>query len=113
MKYPNNKFITEESVKKICEKYNLVYSTIDRYIGTVPDKNLTEIANFKINDEDKVCYRSRMYIGGGWGAYEIGLGIFTSNITFANNVLRKCAPHAIDTDTYLTINITLLNITIS
>jgi hypothetical protein len=66
VKYPNNKFITEQSVKKICEKYNLVYGTIDKYIGTVPDKNLVEIANFKIHDEDKACYRSRTYISD-WG----------------------------------------------
>jgi len=54
-KYPLNKFITEDSVKKICEKYNLIYSTIDKYIGTVPDKNLKEIQNFKLKEEDS-CY---------------------------------------------------------
>lgn len=58
VKYPNYKFITEESVKKICEKYNLVYGTIDKYIGTVPDKNLKQIEEFKIQDEDK-CYFER------------------------------------------------------
>jgi hypothetical protein len=53
-KYPHYKFITEESVKKICEKYNLVYATVDRYIGDVPDKNLKDMENFKIAEED-IC----------------------------------------------------------
>lgn len=54
-KYPAYKFITEESVKKICKKYNLVYGTIDKYIGTVPDKNLNHIEDFKIDENDE-CY---------------------------------------------------------
>lgn len=55
VKYMNYKFITEESVLKICQKYNLIYGTIDRYIGTVPDKNLKHIEDFKIKKED-ACY---------------------------------------------------------
>lgn len=54
-KYPFYKFITEESVKKICKKYNLVYSEVGRYIGTVPDANIEQMQNFKIQDTDK-CY---------------------------------------------------------
>jgi hypothetical protein len=53
-KYPLYKFITEESVKKICEKYNLIYGSVNKYIGTVPDKNLLEIENFKIDDNDEL-----------------------------------------------------------
>lgn len=51
--YPQYKFITEASVKKICAKYNLVYGNVGKYIGTVPDKNLKHIEDFKIKDEDK------------------------------------------------------------
>lgn len=54
-KYPHYKFITEESVKTICEKYNLVYGTINKYIGNIPDTNLKDIENFKIDKEDE-CY---------------------------------------------------------
>jgi hypothetical protein len=54
-KYPQYKFITEESVSKICEKYGLVYGLVSNYIGTVPDKNLEQMEQFKIHDEDK-CY---------------------------------------------------------
>lgn len=55
MKYPLYKFITEESVQKICQKYNLIYGPASRYIGTVPDKNLLEMEKFSIKDEDR-CY---------------------------------------------------------
>ncbi len=54
-KYPNYKFITEESVKKICAKYNLIYGEIGRYTGTVPDKNLKHIEDFKVLEDDE-CY---------------------------------------------------------
>jgi len=52
MKYPHYKFITEDSIKKICEKYNLVYSEVSNYIGDVPEKNLIEIEEFSIKEED-------------------------------------------------------------
>lgn len=51
-KYPLYKFITEDSVIKICEKYNLVYGDSSKYIGKVPDKNLKEMQNFKIENKD-------------------------------------------------------------
>jgi hypothetical protein len=55
MKYPAYKFITEDSVRKICEKYNLIYGEISRYTGTVPDKNLKQLEDFKVLEEDE-CY---------------------------------------------------------
>jgi len=54
-KYPHYKFITEDSVKKICQKYNLVYGEIDRYIGTVPDANIKHMEDFKISETDE-CF---------------------------------------------------------
>ena len=57
-KYPLYKFITEESVIKICEKYNLVYGDASKYIGKVPDKNLQEMQNFKVEVKD-VCFTER------------------------------------------------------
>lgn len=62
-KYPNYKFITEKSVEKICAKYNLVYGTIDRYIGTVPDKNLKHIEDFKVAEDDECFMLEELYIG--------------------------------------------------
>lgn len=64
-KYPNYKFITEDSVKKICAKYNLVYGAIDRYIGTVPDKNLRQMENFKVLEDDECFAYGRESFWGG------------------------------------------------
>lgn len=58
-KYPHYKFITEESVKRICQKYNLIYGEVSCYIGTVPDVNLQQIKNFKIKEED-ICYSAKL-----------------------------------------------------
>lgn len=65
-KYPMYRFITNESVKRICDKYKLVYSSVGDYIGTVPDRNIQEMKNFKIKDED-ACYEYQnhySFIGG-------------------------------------------------
>ncbi len=59
-KYPHYKFISEDSVKKICEKYGLKYSKVDRYIGTVPDKNVQDMKNFKIDASDE-CYYEEFF----------------------------------------------------
>ena len=46
---------------KICQKYNLVYGAIDKYIGTVPDKNLKHIEEFKVAEEDECLMKGRVY----------------------------------------------------
>lgn len=53
--YPNYKFITEKSVEKICQKYNLVHGPINLYIGTVPDKNLKHMEDFAVIENDE-CF---------------------------------------------------------
>jgi hypothetical protein len=55
-KYPSYKFITEESVKRICEKYGLVYGSCDRYTGDIPEVNLKKMEEFKIKQEDE-CWK--------------------------------------------------------
>ena len=50
--YPLNNFITEEQVKEICDKYNLVHGDVSRFKGFVPKKNLDEIEKFKVKEED-------------------------------------------------------------
>lgn len=59
-KYPQYKFITEESVKKICNKYGLIYGNVADYKGNVPEKNLIDIECFNIEDIDE-CYFSRHF----------------------------------------------------
>jgi hypothetical protein len=59
--YPNNKFITEPEVKKICEKYGLVLGEAGKYLGDIPEKNLSEIEAFQLRPEDyieQVTYES-------------------------------------------------------
>ena len=51
-KYPFNKFINEESVIRICNKYSLLLTNVDRFIGGIPEKNQKEIINFKIDKID-------------------------------------------------------------
>ena len=48
-KYPFNKFITEDIVKQICKKYNLVFGDVSQFKGFVPQKNLDEITRFLKN----------------------------------------------------------------
>lgn len=42
--YPFQKFLTEEELNRICEKYHLIYAPIARYTRDVPLKNLEEIS---------------------------------------------------------------------
>ncbi len=41
--YPFLKFLKEEQLDTICEKYGLMYAPVDRYTKDVPDKNVSEI----------------------------------------------------------------------
>ena len=50
--YPNNKFITEEQVKHICEKYGLICGDTSMYKGFVPTGKLDLIEKFKLKDCD-------------------------------------------------------------
>jgi hypothetical protein len=52
--YPLNKFITENQVKAICHKWNLVCGPVGRFKGFVPDKNLKEIEGFKLKNQDQL-----------------------------------------------------------
>lgn len=50
--YPNNKFITEEQVKAICEKYGLVCGETSAYKGFVPERKIQDIERFSLLDKD-------------------------------------------------------------
>lgn len=61
LNYPNNKFITEEQVKTICHKYNLVCGEVGLFKGFVPEKNLRDIESFKIKEpESKLITTQRI-----------------------------------------------------
>lgn len=61
-KYPMNKYINEDGVRKICKKYGLIYGNSWNYIGDIPEKNLSDIEEFerKFDVRDKV-YRVHTY----------------------------------------------------
>lgn len=50
--YPNNKFITEDQVKAICEKYGLVCGDVSMYKGFVPESKLKQIESFRVSEKD-------------------------------------------------------------
>lgn len=59
--YPNNKFITEKEVERICKKYGLLCAESEYYSGDVPDKNVKEIALFKLREEECTKHRCHYY----------------------------------------------------
>lgn len=42
--YPFQKFLTEQELERICEKYNLIFAPVSNYIKDVPEKNINEIS---------------------------------------------------------------------
>jgi hypothetical protein len=50
--YPNNKFITDEEVTRICKKYNLICGPVSAYTGKVPDSKVAQIASFELHFTD-------------------------------------------------------------
>ena len=65
--YPLYRFITAEAVKVVCEKYGLLLTKIQNYIGEIPEKNQKEIIQFCIVRSDIrypyeiLNYEERMY----------------------------------------------------
>lgn len=58
-KYPHYRIITKEAIDRICNKYGLAYAAVRFYTGTVPQKNLNDLMNFKIDNKDKArIYKS-------------------------------------------------------
>ena len=58
--YPFLKFLTMEEFDRICEKYDLVYAGVNRYVKNVPEKNISEIENaqpLRERDQIKIKYR--------------------------------------------------------
>lgn len=57
--YPFLKFITEDELHRICNKYDLIHAPIGNYIGEVPDKNVRDIENMQAlkpedNPQDRI-----------------------------------------------------------
>lgn len=61
--YPQNKFITDEQLNKICKQFNLVIGEPRDYKGDIPDRCVKEIANFKLAEKDELIMSQS---GGSW-----------------------------------------------
>lgn len=89
--YQNNKFITEDKTKQICQKYGLLCAETKYYVSDVPEKNLSEIESFELKESEmeKINYgwfkwehttngsylmSSSKEYGGAWGYSEIVRG---------------------------------------
>lgn len=69
-KYPFNKFINEDSVIRICQKYGLLLTDVNRFIGSIPETNQKEIINFKVDKKDLTYSYSKD------SEYTTGTGLF-------------------------------------
>lgn len=58
LKYPHYRLITESSIKKICNKYGLIYGEHSDFMGYIPEKNIEEIESFKVDDCDLIWIKS-------------------------------------------------------
>jgi hypothetical protein len=57
MRYPNYKFASWNTLQDLCRKYDLKLENVEKFIGTIPDANVLEMAKFldtvKIHPEDE------------------------------------------------------------
>lgn len=59
--FPLHKIIHVGRIKKLAQKYGLVFGHISQYIGSIPDKNMTELADFL----ESYPYRHNRWHGNG------------------------------------------------
>lgn len=66
--YPLQKFISEEQVKDICEKYKLFLCNARYFIAEIPEKNQKEIVDFRVIRKDvrEIWDGSLSFSGGGF-----------------------------------------------
>lgn len=51
IRYPNNKIISLEHAERVRDKYKFHIGFVDNFIGYIPDKNLDDILNFKMQNK--------------------------------------------------------------
>lgn len=67
--YPFLKFLKEEQLEEICEKYNLIFAPVSRYKEDVPDKNLYEIETAQpLRNEDTPENKCFLSVSGFWSS---------------------------------------------
>lgn len=58
MRY-TQKFISTEEMEKICNEYNLVLGANGHFTGSMPERSMREIVNFKLNPIDEIYYEGK------------------------------------------------------
>jgi len=61
-RYPFSNFISFESLKEICKKYNLIYAPVTHYLKDVPEKNLLEIEKRQLLQNSDVNSKLEHYV---------------------------------------------------
>lgn len=65
VRFPNYKFLNQGGLKKVTEKYGLQVSSVDNFIGDIPDKNVQEMAGFvKQLGDTKLASYHMQYVPG-------------------------------------------------
>lgn len=100
--YPFLKFITEDELNRICDKYSLIHAPVQNYIQDVPEKNLREIENAQVlKPEDTSPVKYRLVVSRYWNTVPkeiksiIDAGVyFSSNHYFVDSdVLKAVREH--------------------
>lgn len=52
-KYPQYKFIHRDGIIELCKKYGLVLGKVRHYIGEIPEKNMEDLVNMHISEQDE------------------------------------------------------------
>lgn len=68
-KYPLHKFLTEEELERICDKYSLKFAPADRYIKDIPEKNIRDMEIMK-EIEVADCLESMYKIKGTYSRFD-------------------------------------------
>lgn len=61
-KYPKNRFIDDDSIKSICNRFGLLFAPVEMYNAEIPLKNMREITHFKCSVKDKRINTSISFI---------------------------------------------------
>lgn len=56
IRYPHKKFISTEEMDKICTEYNLLLGADQHYTGSMPERTMREIVDFKLQPEDETYH---------------------------------------------------------
>lgn len=88
--YPFLKFLKEEQLDTICEKYGLVYASVDRYTEDVPEKNLRDLENVQpLKSDDTQNNRFFIIVEKPWVSAPADLKEILSNGFYVDEIMNR------------------------